>query len=234
MYALLAAACAGGEPVGERSGTAGSNKRQAPLVVQWSDPGTSVKAEGWTVKRCPGEPPALCVSRGGSVAGTVTLKEVPSLGEEKSAGSADNIQAVLAGRILGDYKDLTAKREQACGGAYRVETVTPQPVRVAGSKGLKYSATGVQKGRAVERIIGYRVYRDRSESLIQATAVEPGSCLTPRRNEFRVSALRSFETVLDRLVAGSKLPPATRFSEQPGSRPVASGNQDYPSGIGER
>lgn len=166
--------------------------------------------------------------------GTVTLKDVPSLGEEKSAGSADNIQAVLAGRILGDYKDLSAKRAQACGDGYRVKTVPARRVIVGGARGLKYSAAGVRNGRPVERIIGYRVYRDGSESLIQATAVEPGGCLTPRQNEFRVRELNSFERVLDRLVAGSILPPVTRFADRPGSQPVASGNQDYPSGIGDR
>jgi hypothetical protein len=187
----------------------------APIRVNWADPALSVDAGGgWTVRRCPSEHIALCVDRGGEPAGHVLMEDLPSIGEELT-NSQDQVQATLAVRTQTIYRELRKDREEQCGADYEVETGTPQPRPVTGLTGLRYEAAGRTGGRTVERTIGYRVFRDGIETLIEATAIEPGVCLVPEDPTFTVAELRSFQGLLDRIVAGSVLPPATEYADLP-------------------
>ncbi len=104
-----------------------------------------------------------------------------------------------------------------------MDTAVPKPVPVAGGTGLRYEAAGRQEGRVVERTIGFRVFRDGIETLLEATAVEPGGCLTPEHPTFTVQNLRAFEGLLERVIAGSTLPPATEYADLP-AQPGGSGD----------
>lgn len=187
----------------------------APIRVNWSDPGLSVDAgDGWTIVRCDSEHIALCVNQDGIPAGHVLMEDLPSIGEELTS-SQDQIQATLAVRTQTIYRELRRHRAERCGEDYRVETSVPKPVAVAGLTGLGYEATGSRDGKVVERTIGYRVFRDGIETIIEATAIEPGGCLIPEEPTFTVAQLRAFQNLLARVAAGSLLPEATEYPDLP-------------------
>lgn len=185
----------------------------APIAVDWSDPQLSVEAgDGWTIRRCTTAVPALCVDLNGAPAGHVLMEDVPSLGQEGSQ-SADLKQATLAVRTQTVYGLLQRHRTERCGPTYTVETVSPRPMELREGPGLKYGAAGSHGGRVVERTIGYRLLRGEIETLIEATAIEPGTCLTPEDPTFTVEQLAAFEPVLDRVAAGSHLPAPTDYPD---------------------
>ncbi len=187
----------------------------APIRVAWAEPDLSADlGDGWTATRCESTHIALCIDKDGAPAGHILMEDLPSIGEELTS-SQDQVQATLAVRTQTLYRKLRAERAAACGDAYRVDTAKPEPVPVAGITGLRYEASGTQDGRMVERTIGFRVFREGIETLIEATAIHPGSCLTPEEPTFSVEQLRSFEPLLGRLVAGSVLPEATEYPDLP-------------------
>jgi hypothetical protein len=205
---LLLAAC--GKTPSERL-----KAEPAPIRVDWADPGLSVDAgDGWTIVRCAGEHIALCVEKDGEPAGHILMEDLPSIGEELT-NSQDQVQATLAVRTQTIYRELRRHRAEQCGEGYQVDTGVPKPAPVAGLTGLAYEATGRKDGKAVERTLGYRVFREGIETLIEATAIEPGVCLVPEDPTFSVAQLREFEGLLERLVAGSVLPEATEYPDLP-------------------
>lgn len=215
LFALLAGAC-GRVPAERLSPT------PAPIRVDWDDPNLSTTADGWTIRRCESRAVALCVDRDGEPAGHVLMEDLPSIGEELTS-SQDQVQATLAVRTQTLYQLFRSNRAASCGPDYTVDTATPRPAPVAGLTGLRYEGGGRVEGRVVERTIGFRVFRDGIETLVEATAVDPGHCLTPEEPAFSVAELRAFEPVLNRVVAGSVLPPATRFPDLP---PQPGGSRD--------
>lgn len=205
---LLLAAC-GTAPTERLKATA------APIRVDWADADLSVDTGGgWTVVRCAGERIALCVERDGEPAGHILMEDLPSIGEELT-NSQDQVQATLAVRTQTIYREWRRHRAQRCGADYQVETGTPKPAPVAGLTGLAYEAIGRKDGKAVERTVGYRVFREGIETLIEATAIEPGVCLVPEEPTFTVAELRDFRETLERIVAGSVLPEATEYPDLP-------------------
>ncbi|CAN5885638.1 hypothetical protein BH23ACT12_BH23ACT12_01860 [soil metagenome] len=187
----------------------------APIKVDWSNPDLSVDAgDGWTIVRCNSDHHALCVNQNKEPAGHVLMEDLPSIGEELTA-SRDQVQATLAVRTQTIYRELQRHRTERCGEDYRVDTSRPGPVAVAGLTGLRYEASGSKDGEVVERTIGYRVFREGIETIIEATAIEPGACLVPEEPTFTIAELRSFQDVLARVVAGSMLPEATEYADLP-------------------
>lgn len=207
VFLLVAGACSGA-PVSRLKPT------PAPILVAWSDPDLSITVDGWTIRRCATEVVALCVDRGETPAGHVLMEDLPSIGEELTS-SRDQVQAALAGRTQTLYQLYRQNRAAACGPDYNVEAEVPKPVAVAGGAGLRYEASARMEGRVVERTIGFRVFRDGIETLIEATALQPGACLTPEDPTFGIGDLQSFEPVLNRIAAGSVLPAATEFPDLP-------------------
>jgi hypothetical protein len=157
------------------------------------------------------------VNKDGEPAGHVLMEDIPSIGEELT-NSQDQVQATLAVRTQTIYQELRRHRAERCGDDYQVETGTPKPAPVAGLTGLSYEATGRKDGKVVERTLGYRVFREGIETLIEATAIEPGACLVPEDPTFSVAGLRGFQDLLARVVAGSVLPEATEYPDLPEER----------------
>jgi hypothetical protein len=207
LFAVLSGACSR-VPAERLSPT------PAPIRVEWQDPNLSTTVDGWTIRRCEARVVALCVDRDDAAVGHVLMEDLPSIGEERTS-SQDQVQATLAVRTQTLYQLFRSNRTAACGSDYTVDTATPKPVPVAGLTGLRYEGGGRVEGRVVERTIGFRVFRDGIETLLEATAVDPGHCLTAEEPTFSVRELRSFEPVLNRIVAGSVLPPATEFPDLP-------------------
>jgi len=180
--------------------------------VDWTNSDLNLKLPGeWSVVNCGDQTVHICLKKGGATAGAIEMTDVPSLGEEKTS-SAEQIQAVLAGRIQTLYQDLTAQRAEECGPGYKVKTFPPKPVKVAGQSGLKFEIMGSSEGLVRESLIGYRTFRSGIESIIEARGIRPGGCPGAEPSAFAPDDLASFEPVLDRLAAGSRLPVPTKFS----------------------
>lgn len=217
---VLAVACSPGEPEAAASPEPGPTAT-ALADVDWSQDGSSVQVMGWTVRSCPQESPMLCVERDGEPAGRIRMEDVPSLGQEAS-NSADQLQAMLAVRTNTLYQSLAAERLERCGEDYEITTDRPVPVRVAGEPGLKYGISASLNGRVVERTIGYRVMRRPIETIIEATAVEPGGCVEPLENGFSVEELRSFESAFEQVARDGLLPEVTVFQSTRSTKPGSS------------
>lgn len=177
--------------------------------------------------KCTPDPGLVCVQRNRRPVGSVRLRDLPSLGEEKTA-SADQVQAVLAGRINSLYGFKAGRWAHSCGGDYRVSTSRPRRVIMGGEEAMKYELAGRADEEVVERLVGYWTYRDGIETVIEASGAAPGRCpaeplgqIAPGPGDppemFSPDNLARFEPLLDRMVAGSKLPPPTQFSSGPAS-----------------
>lgn len=219
---LAAGACAGGSDAGR------SSAPPPPIAVDWSDPSFRTELTGgWIVRNCGKPEPRLCVERDGTTLGSIGLKDLPSLGEEKTT-SEDQIQAVLAGRINSMYQFKIGRWAHECGRPYHVMTERPKGIPVAGDTGMKYKLSGRKGAREVEVVVGYWIYRDGIETVIEASAATPERCSVEPLGQvaadapngapplFSPDSLASLEPALDRIAAGSRLPPPTRFEEQPG------------------
>lgn len=214
--ALLAAgACGNGD-----AAPAASPSPTPEADITWEQENSSVELNGWTVRACTQDAPLLCVERGGRPVGHIRMEDLPSLGQEAS-NSLDQVQAMLAVRTNTLYQSLAAERLERCGESYEIETDRPIPVTVGGERGLKYGIRAAVDGRVVERTVGYRVLRGSIETIIEATAIEPGHCVEPLDNGFTVDELDSFESVFDRVAADGSLPEPATFesvrSNKPGS-----------------
>lgn len=159
--------------------------------------------------------------------GSVRLRDLPSLGEEKTA-SADQVQAVLAGRINSLYRFKAGRWAHSCGADYKVSTSRPRRVILGGEEAIKYELMGRVGGKVVESLAGYWTYREGIETVIEASGAAPGRCpaeplgqIAPGPADpaetFSPEELARFEPLLDRMVAGSRLPPPTQFSSEPAS-----------------
>lgn len=210
VLAIMALACASCT----RAPAGGSRSTPAPITVSWEDAHPTPLEGGWSLARCPSAAVALCVSRNGEPAGHILLEDLPSLGQEATT-SREQVQATLAARTQTAYQVHRRQRLERCGDDYQIDNAIPRPAPVAGGTGLRYEATGVQEGRVVERTIGYRVFRDGIETLLEATAIQAGTCLDREDPTFTVQSLRTFEGLLERVIAGSVLPPATRYPDLP-------------------
>lgn len=214
---VLATTCARAEPQTPTD----SAPDTLAIDIEWDRAGSSATAQGWTVGACPGDVFRLCAERDGELVGHVVLEDLPSLGQEAS-DSPDQVQATLAVRIHTLYQSLQAERLQRCGPDYEITTDRPEPVTVAGQNGLKYGLEARLDGEVVERTVGYRTFRKPIETIIEATAIAPGGCVPPLETGFTVEQLQEFEPVLDRIVAGSDLPPALVFESTPADQPGSS------------
>lgn len=221
LLLLLAASCTA-------SGRQAAHQTQpppAPISVEWTDASLAKNlGRGFSLRRCADSAAILCVDLEGRQVGSIAIKDLPTLGEEKTS-SADQVRAVLAGRINSLYEFDAGRWRHACGDAFRVESVRPRALEVGGTGGMRYEMEGRAAGKAVERVVGYWTYRNGIETVIEARAAAPGRCeaealgqiagSTPDQPPvFTPETLRRFEPFLDRIAGGSRLPPETLFSEQ--------------------
>jgi hypothetical protein len=171
----------------------------APVVVDWEAPALDVDlGDGFRARHCEGDAPLLCIERAGVPLGVVELLDFPA--EDRPP---------LRERIDDLYRTTTADRAQGCPPGYRFEPVPPEPASVAGDDGLRYGVSGhFADGRPSERTIGWMVDRGDVVTVLSAAADEPDGCLPPEgAGHFTVATLAAAAPALERLVAGSRLPP---------------------------
>ena len=196
---FLALVACGGDAAAPPAPVTSTSARPVALVVEWDAPGLDVElGGGLRARHCEGDAPLLCIERAGVPVGVVELGDFPA-GDRRP----------LAERIAGLYRTTTEDRRRGCPPGYRFETVPPQPAPVAGLDGLRYGFTGTfADGRPSERTIAWMVERGGVVTVISAAAAEPDGCLPPEgAGHFTTATLGAAASGLERLVAGSRLPP---------------------------
>jgi hypothetical protein len=199
--AVLLSACSGGAGDDARPSPASttSTTAVAAVTVDWEALALDVDlGDGFHARHCEGDAPLLCIERAGVPVGVVELMDFPA--EDGPP---------LAERIADLYRTTTADRAQGCAPGYRFQGDAPQPARVAGGDGLRYGFTGTfADGLPSERTIGWMVVRGDVVTVISAAADEAHGCLPPEgAGHFAVATLTAAAPALERLVAGSRLPP---------------------------
>jgi hypothetical protein len=115
----------------------------------------------------------------------------------------------LEERIDDLYRSTAADRAQGCPPGYRFQSMPPEPASVAGGQGLRYGFMATfADGRPSERTIAWMVERGDVVTILSAAADEADGCLPPEgAGHFTVATLTAAAPALERLVAGSRVPP---------------------------
>jgi hypothetical protein len=200
---VLLSACSGGgdsearpSPASTTSTTAAA---PAPVSVDWNALALDVDlGDGFHARHCEGDAPLLCIEQAGVPVGLVELLDFP-------AGDGHTLED----RIDDLYRSTAADRAQGCPAGYHFEPVPPEPASVAGGQGLRYGFTGTfADGRPSERTIAWMVERGDVVTVLSAAADETDGCLPPEgAGHFTTATLAAAASALERLVAGSRLPP---------------------------
>ena len=202
LAVILPIACgADGTTAPERppTSTTTATTAPAPVAVDWEAPGLDVAiGAGLRARHCEGDAPLLCIERAGIPVGVVELIDLPA-GEARP----------LEDRIADLYRSTAADRAQGCPAGYRFETEAPRRATVGGGEGLRYGFTGTfADGRPSERTIAWMVERGEVITVVVAAADEADGCLPPEgAGHFTTATLDAAAGALERLVAGSRLPP---------------------------
>ncbi|HEY3239982.1 MAG TPA: hypothetical protein VGL92_10490 [Acidimicrobiia bacterium] len=219
---LLVPACGGNdaaipEPATTTTTTAASSEDTpeppgGSLIVDWQAPALDVDlGGGFRVRHCEGDAPLLCIERAGVPVGVVELLDFP-------AGDHQPLEE----RIADLYRTTTEDRAKSCPPGYRFEGVPPEPASVAGGDGLRYGFTATfADGRPSEKTIAWMTERGDVVTVLSAAADEPDGCLPPEgAGQFTVATLQAAAPGLERLVAGSRLPPPGNQNGTPSLHPA--------------
>ncbi len=199
---VLFSACGGGDDTAAPR-PAPTTTTSPSVVVDWEAPALDVDlGDGFRARHCEGDAPLLCIERGGVAVGVVDLLDFPAGGPRPLEERIDDL-----------YRTTTADRAQGCPPGYRFEPVPPEAASVAGGDGLRYGFAGTfADGRTSERTIGWMVERGDVVTVLSAAADEPDGCLPAEgAGHFTVATLGAAAPALERLVAGSRLPPPESF-----------------------
>lgn len=186
----------------------GVTSAPAGVVVDWSDPTARVElGDGWSIGKCEGDAPLLCVERDGVGVGLVEALTYPIDSFDvldPTASDSDNLLA-FADDFLGW---VTPDRAAGCGSDYRLEPFPVTPFGLGGSEGVAYGYTGTMgDGSPSELNLQYATIRGDDIVLITAIAYDEGGC--PGRDDtssFTSSELAAFRPHLERVLADSPLP----------------------------
>jgi hypothetical protein len=198
--AVLLSACAGGGDGDARPSPASTTSTAvAPVIVDWDALALDVDlGDGFHARHCEGDAPLVCIEQAGVPVGVVELLDFPAEDHRPLAERIDDL-----------YRSTAADRAQGCPPGYRFQSMPPEPASVAGGEGLRYGFTGtLADGRPSERTIAWMVERGDVVTILSAAADEPHGCAPPEgAGHFTVATLTAAAPALERLVAGSRLPP---------------------------
>jgi hypothetical protein len=216
--ALLVGACAGA--TSDATTTASTTTTTAPTTtttvppieippeIDWDNPDNAVSVGvGWTVARCEGDAPLLCVARDGGLVGIVEwfISDPHAYGVyNPSASDEANLRAMAA-----DFVDsFTVDRAAGCGIGYVVEAIEPEPIELRDGTGLVHGFRGTMSdGTPSEMHLQYRAFSQGRLILLAASAYDEGGC--PGKDDlvsFDSAGLEAFRPHLELLLALSPLP----------------------------
>ena len=174
--------------------------------VDWSDATTVVElVDGWTVARCEGEAPILCVERDGEIAGLVEAISHPVDEVGESVDPSESLQVLADGFV----ESMTADRAVGCGPDYVVEPLPVEDVSVGGLPGVRFGYSGLLADGTLSELVVHHATIDGDRAVVLAApAYAADGC--PGRDElpsFHPADLASLVPELGAIVAVSPLPP---------------------------
>lgn len=175
-----------------------------PVTADWTDHAVTVTLDnGWTVQRCEGDAPLLCVLDGSRIVGDIELAEYPA-GDDLAS---DAVGGALRARAEGFLDSMRTDRAEGCPDfAFNAMDVTDATAHEAPAVRTGFSLTN-GTGKEVERVVVHLAFHDRALWSINASGyVRDGGCLSDESQDFTPSDLRAFEPYLDALVEGTPLP----------------------------
>ncbi len=181
---------------------------EIPPKIDWENPDNPVSVGvGWTVARCEGDAPLLCVARDGGLVGTVEwFISDPHTYEvyDPSRHDEANLQAMAA-----DFMDsFTVDRAAGCGAEYVVEAIQPELIELRDGTGLVHGFRGTNSdGTPSELHLQYRAFSEGRLILLAASAYDEGGCPgTDGLVPFDSAGLEAFRAHLELLLSLSPLP----------------------------
>jgi hypothetical protein len=181
---------------------------EIPPEIDWDNPDNAASVGvGWTVARCEGDAPLLCVARDGGLVGVVEwfISDPHAYGVyDPSASDEANLRAMAA-----DFVDsFTVDRAAGCGIGYVVEAIEPEPIELRDGTGLVHGFRGTMSdGTPSEMHLQYRAFSQGRLILLAASAYDEGGC--PGKDDlvsFDSAGLEAFRAHLELLLALSPLP----------------------------
>jgi hypothetical protein len=180
----------------------------AMLTVDWGERTVTGDSGGLDVAFCEGEGPFLCVSRGGSVLGSVehlafdiaTMDELRSALDD-GASTLDALERHAATQVDAVARD----RREGCGPDHVVTADPNQTLTIGGSPALRSGWSARRDGEVVERTVSWTTVMDGTLHVLVAAGLADEGCIE-RLGEFTVEGLEAALPTLDLVARGSRFP----------------------------
>jgi len=173
------------------------------LAIDWNEPFALSLANGWTVARCDGDAPMVCISDGDRYVGTVELIDY-ALPDDFDG----NVDAYLQTRAADFFDGNRADRAEGCS-HLTFEPLDATAHVIGGVDGIRLGFRMLDaSGHEVERHVLYFVVDQDAHFTITASAYGEQGC-AERLGEFEPADLVTFEPFLDRIVTATALPAPT-------------------------
>jgi hypothetical protein len=176
-----------------------------PIAADWSHLNElePIESDGFRFVDCEGDAPLLCVEESGDPAGLVELKLLDRKRFGDNARSLDAIAADLE-------QSFRTDRTDGCPLGFRFEINPRTKLTVAGAEGVRTDWSVLDReGKEVERTLTYFALEPDRVVVFTANSLNDDGCLAREGAEFHTDALGRAAPLLDRLVAGAKLPAGT-------------------------
>lgn len=150
-------------------------------AASWTDhDAIATLPESWTVARCEGDAPLLCVrDPEGAVAGTLELLSFPGAAAEGDAITAGSPPSqVFAADVAGYVETFVTDRAVGCGDGYRVDASPAVNVAIGDLPAVRFGYTAQDAtGTHVETQVQWRTAVGDTVHVVALSAYAPGSCM---------------------------------------------------------
>jgi hypothetical protein len=211
MLAIALAAtlvgCAGTRPEGATPPSPDPAPDTVVLTVDWGERTVTGDAGGLDVAFCEGEGPFLCVSRGGSVLGSVEhlAFDVATMDVLRSVLDDGSTLDALERHAAAQVDDVARDRREGCGPDHVVTADANETLTIGGSPALRSGWSARRDGEVVERTVSWTTVIDGTLHALVAAGLADDGCLE-RLGEFTVEDLEAALPTLDLVARGSRFP----------------------------
>ncbi len=179
--------------------------------IDWSDPTVVVTFDdGWTIHKCEGDAPMLCVEKDGEAVGSVEAAAFPISSFPDLDPKADDATN-LEGYAKGYFTAFAEDRAEGCGADYAFTPIDTAAFDLGGTSGVSFGFVGTMPdGSPSELNLQYATIVDADFVSIVAAAYDEDGC--PGRDDlsgFTSADLEAFQDHLELVLQESPLPPVS-------------------------